>query len=835
MKFEYWGLILLLVGNCQGMEDQDSIFEQLEQQNDLIQEESKLIEKRDDDVSEYYNDVNYRNPYSFKYNVIDPDTANNYEVAEQGDPSVVSGSYKVDLPDGRTQIVSYTVEANKGFQAEVKYTGQATYPEAQKIKYQDTQKQKRQLPKRLFYDRGVIDKREKAKSLDEYVDDLETEQTELVFDSSSPKARQQQVISVNPDNRQEKVINWKLCKESGECYDNIKYIIDDTKKKGDDKVISVGDDDVAKVVTSENIGIEVPVAAEEEVDTFISSIYKNKNQQQKLLKDNSDVDLIEVVDEIIEEVSNPFEHKDLKESVTVFKQAKNASLEQSTPSNLKDTTEIENILENSPEEIPTQVSNAEADLYKIEAVEEEKEYESEEVKEATTFDPQEVSNLSQIEVETTSSPVIVTTTEQQSPTTKVYRYSPTTPTPEHVSEPETRKREIKLIGDKFRDVLYRHDYPDKVKQPLDVPESIVSTPKSNVYRYTLIQPYEYYTIPNKVTEQYLTKPSSTESDRYTFVGDIRSTFKPASKQPLYNAYVKQQQRLPFRGFPNLQSFQAVPQQQSFQIIPQPQPFRGSLQRLPFQEQAYQFNPGQQTLPGITPGQPFLEVSEGQSFQPEQVQPDSDDTTEIRQEVTTANSDTSSTSTTSTLQPTSLLTTEYKQAEFINNGVESDITTVVPNAGVSATYTSAQSTEESSTTEQSPDTVDDEPSKQEAAVVTLGAVTTQGSDVPDQEDIEGYVLNDSGHAKDIDYYEDFHTFPFGARLPAVIFPNLNLLKEKEELQSKKVVEKKAEKEGPTKFKRRADYYHGKPVHKSSTVRLVSLGNTYIPEFTPAKSN
>ena len=47
--------------------------------------------------------------------------------SEQRDGYKTSGSYRVALPDGRVQIVTYTADEN-GYVADVKYEGEATYP-----------------------------------------------------------------------------------------------------------------------------------------------------------------------------------------------------------------------------------------------------------------------------------------------------------------------------------------------------------------------------------------------------------------------------------------------------------------------------------------------------------------------------------------------------------------------------------------------------------------------------------------------------------------------------------------------------------------------------------
>ena len=64
-------------------------------------------------------------PYNFAYAVIDDSTYNNFGQQESSDGKVVSGSYQVLLPDGRTQTVSYKVDGYSGYVADVKYSGEA--------------------------------------------------------------------------------------------------------------------------------------------------------------------------------------------------------------------------------------------------------------------------------------------------------------------------------------------------------------------------------------------------------------------------------------------------------------------------------------------------------------------------------------------------------------------------------------------------------------------------------------------------------------------------------------------------------------------------------------
>merc|ERR1719464_946109 len=69
-------------------------------------------------------------PFAYQYGVADDYSGANYEKAENQDASGnLQGSYRVNLPDGRVQIVTYTADHTNGFVADVKYEGTAVYPE----------------------------------------------------------------------------------------------------------------------------------------------------------------------------------------------------------------------------------------------------------------------------------------------------------------------------------------------------------------------------------------------------------------------------------------------------------------------------------------------------------------------------------------------------------------------------------------------------------------------------------------------------------------------------------------------------------------------------------
>uniref|UniRef100_A0A8D8BG04 Pro-resilin n=1 Tax=Culex pipiens TaxID=7175 RepID=A0A8D8BG04_CULPI len=68
-------------------------------------------------------------PFDFNYNVNDIETGNDYSHNAVSDGDVTRGEYRVQLPDGRTQIVRYTADWKNGYNAEVTYEGEAKYPE----------------------------------------------------------------------------------------------------------------------------------------------------------------------------------------------------------------------------------------------------------------------------------------------------------------------------------------------------------------------------------------------------------------------------------------------------------------------------------------------------------------------------------------------------------------------------------------------------------------------------------------------------------------------------------------------------------------------------------
>merc|ERR1712001_352327 len=79
----------------------------------------------------YHPEPAYDEPavYQYGYAVADDYSGANFAQNENRDGYATNGEYRVALPDGRTQIVTYSVgDAYSGYVADVKYEGEATYP-----------------------------------------------------------------------------------------------------------------------------------------------------------------------------------------------------------------------------------------------------------------------------------------------------------------------------------------------------------------------------------------------------------------------------------------------------------------------------------------------------------------------------------------------------------------------------------------------------------------------------------------------------------------------------------------------------------------------------------
>ena len=78
-----------------------------------------------------YHEPAYDTPahYEYGYAVADDYSGANFEQHENRDGYATNGEYRVNLPDGRTQIVTYSVgDAYTGYVADVRYEGEAQYP-----------------------------------------------------------------------------------------------------------------------------------------------------------------------------------------------------------------------------------------------------------------------------------------------------------------------------------------------------------------------------------------------------------------------------------------------------------------------------------------------------------------------------------------------------------------------------------------------------------------------------------------------------------------------------------------------------------------------------------
>ncbi|XP_045105975.1 uncharacterized protein LOC123501283 [Portunus trituberculatus] len=78
----------------------------------------------------YESDEFTRPNYEFQWAVRDSSSGNDFDHKEGRDGEDTQGAYSVHLPDGRRQTVTYVVDGDDGYVADVKYDGVARYPDS---------------------------------------------------------------------------------------------------------------------------------------------------------------------------------------------------------------------------------------------------------------------------------------------------------------------------------------------------------------------------------------------------------------------------------------------------------------------------------------------------------------------------------------------------------------------------------------------------------------------------------------------------------------------------------------------------------------------------------
>ncbi|XP_068210671.1 pro-resilin-like [Palaemon carinicauda] len=87
--------------------------------------------------------------YNFNWAVNHAPSRNDFGHQEARDGDNTQGSYYVQLPDGRLQKVSFFVDGDDGYIADVTYSGEAQFPDSNSASFES-----REAPRRYYYGSG---------------------------------------------------------------------------------------------------------------------------------------------------------------------------------------------------------------------------------------------------------------------------------------------------------------------------------------------------------------------------------------------------------------------------------------------------------------------------------------------------------------------------------------------------------------------------------------------------------------------------------------------------------------------------------------------------------